>query len=149
MFLKPSANNALPLAHILVIEDNESDVYLLERALHQQDLHFELLHLLNGGDVLAFIRRQGAFANAPIPDLILMDLKLSKYGGERLLPEIRSTGKFGSVPICVWSCSPARPDDATLTGLGVCGFIVKPSGLDQFMQIGETIKQLLALPRHL
>ena len=74
-----------------------------------------------------------------------MDLKLSKYSGEGLLPEIRSTGKFGHVPICVWSSSLARPDHATLTGLGVCGFIVKPSGLDEFMKIGETIKQLLAL----
>jgi two-component system, chemotaxis family, response regulator Rcp1 len=158
VFLKESANGQLPQAgsedsaafpvnRILVIEDNESDVYLLERALHQQNLRFELLHLLNGEDVLAFIRRQGAFANAPIPDLILMDLKLSKYGGEDLLPEIRRAGHFGRVPVCVWSSSQSRPDDAALKDLGVCRFIVKPSGLDQFMMIGKTIKELLALPR--
>jgi CheY-like chemotaxis protein len=138
---------AFPVARILVIEDNESDVYLLERALHQQNLRVELIHLLNGDDVLAFIRRQGAFADAPIPDLILMDLKLSKYGGEDLLPEIRRVGHFGRVPVCVWSSSQSLPDDAALTDLGVCRFIVKPSGLDQFMKIGKTIKELLAIPR--
>jgi CheY-like chemotaxis protein len=158
VFLKASADGrlppagsedpaAFPVARILVIEDNESDVYLLERALHQQNLRFELLHLLNGDDVLAFIRRQGAFADAPIPDLILMDLKLSRYGGEDLLPEFRSAGFFGHVPVCVWSSSQSRPDDAALADLGVCRFIVKPSGLDQFMKIGKTIKELLALPR--
>jgi CheY-like chemotaxis protein len=139
--------SAFPVACILVIEDNKSDVYLLERALHQQNLRFELLHLLNGDDVLAFVRRQGNFADAPIPDLILMDLKLSKYGGEDLLPEIRRVGHFGRVPVCVWSSSQSLPDDAALTDLGVCRFIVKPSGLDQFMNIGKTIKELLTLPR--
>jgi two-component system, chemotaxis family, response regulator Rcp1 len=158
VLLKASADGRLPpagsqdpaafaVARILVIEDNESDVYLLERALHQQNLRFELLHLLNGNDVLAFIRRQGAFADAPIPDLILMDLKLSKYGGEDLLPEIRRAGYFGHVPVCVWSSSQSRPDDAALTDLGVSRFIIKPSGLDRFMDIGKTLMELLTLPR--
>jgi CheY-like chemotaxis protein len=83
----------------------------------------------------------------PFPDLILMDLKLSKYGGEDLLPEIRRTGHFAHVPLCVWSSSQSRPDDAALTDLGVRRFIVKPSGLDQFMEIGKTITELLAIPR--
>jgi hypothetical protein len=47
----------------------------------------------------------------------------------------------------VWSSSQSRPDDAALTDLGVRRFIVKPSGLDQFMKIGKTIKELLAIPR--
>jgi hypothetical protein len=63
----------VPAARILVIEDNGSDVFLLERALNKQDLRFELIHLLDGGQALAFIRRQGAYADAAIPNLILVD----------------------------------------------------------------------------
>jgi DNA-binding response OmpR family regulator len=135
------------VARIVVIEDNASDVFLLDRALNQQDLRFELIHLLSGAEALAFIRRQGAYADAPIPNLILVDLNLSKYTGEDILREIRSARHLDRVAVCVWSSSRSRRDEALLKDLGVSQFITKPSGLDQFMEIGKTIKNLLADPR--
>ena len=133
-------------ARILVIEDNASDVFLLNRALKKQDFPFELVHLLSGGEALAFIRRQGAYAEAAIPDLILMDLNLSKYTGEDILREIRAAQHLTGIPVCVWSSSQSRRDKALLKDLGVSQFITKPSGLDQFMAIGKTLKDLLADP---
>jgi DNA-binding response OmpR family regulator len=138
--------SVIPAARILVIEDNSSDVFLLERALKKQDLRFELVHLLSGGEALAFIRKQGNYADAEIPSLILLDLHLSKYSGEDILREIGSAGHLGGVPVCVWSSSQSRRDEALLKDLGVTQFITKPSGLDQFMAIGKTIKDLLAAP---
>ena len=137
----------VPAARILVIEDNRSDVFLLERALKKQDLAFELIHVLDGGEALAFIRRQGAYSEVPIPNLILMDLNLSKYTGEDILREIRAAKHLAGVPVCVWSSSQSRRDKSLLKDLGVSQFITKPSGLDQFMQIGRTIKDLLGSPR--
>jgi len=137
----------VPAARILVIEDNASDVFLLDRALKKQDLRFELVHLPNGGEALAFIRRQGAYADAAIPNLILVDLNLSKYTGEDILREIRGARHLGGVPVCVWSSSRSRRDEALLRDLGVRQFITKPSGLDQFMEIGGIIKDLLSEPR--
>ena len=134
----------VPAARILVIEDNGSDVFLLERALNKQDLRFELIHLLDGGQALAFIRRQGAYADAAIPNLILVDLNLSKYTGEDILREIRNAGHLGGVPVCVWSSSRSRRDEALLKQLGVSQFITKPSGLDQFMDIGRILKDAVA-----
>jgi chemotaxis family two-component system response regulator Rcp1 len=134
------------VAQIVVIEDNNSDVFLLDRALKKQDIRFELVHLLSGGEAIAFIRRQGAYADAPMPNLILVDLNLSKYTGQDILREIRSAGHLGDVPVCVWSSSRSRRDEALLKDLGVSQFITKPSGLDQFMEIGEIIKALLAAP---
>lgn len=131
-------------ARILAIEDNGSDVFLLDRALKKQDFRFEIIHLLNGGEGLAFIRRQGAYADAAIPNLILVDLNLSKYTGEDILRAIQSARHLGGVPVCVWSSSRSRRDEALLKDLGVSRFITKPSGLDQFMEIGRTIKELLA-----
>jgi two-component system, chemotaxis family, response regulator Rcp1 len=136
--------SVVPAARILVIEDNASDVFLLDRALKKQDLRFELIHLIGGGEALAFIRRQGAYAGAAAPNLILVDLNLSKHTGEDILREIRSAGHFGGVPVCVWSSSRSRRDEALLKDLGVAQFITKPSGLDQFMEIGRIIKDLLA-----
>jgi DNA-binding response OmpR family regulator len=134
-------------ARILVIEDNASDVFLLDRALNKQDFQFELVHLSSGGEALAFIRRQGAYAGAAIPDLILLDFNLSKYTGEDILRAIRSATHLGRVPVCVWSSSRSGRDEALLRELGVLRFITKPAGLDQFMEIGKTLKDLLAAPR--
>jgi DNA-binding response OmpR family regulator len=60
------------------------------------------------------------------------------------LREIRSAGHLAGVPVCVWSSSRSRRDEALLKDLGVSQFITKPSGLDQFMEIGKIIKDLLA-----
>ena len=131
---------------IVVVEDNGSDVFLLDRALKMQDLQFELLHLASGGEALAFIRRQGVHADAAEPDLILLDLNLSKYTGEDILREIRNARHLAGVPVCVWSSSQSRRDETLLRGLGVARFITKPSGLNQFMEIGKTLKDLLKGP---
>jgi chemotaxis family two-component system response regulator Rcp1 len=130
-------------ARILVIEDNDSDVFLLDRALKKQDFPFELVHLLNGGEALAFVRQQGAYEDGAIPNLILLDLNLSKYTGEDILREIRNARRLAGVPVCVWSSSRSRRDEAMLKELGISRFIPKPSGLDQFMEIGKTIKDML------
>jgi len=129
---------------ILVIEDNGSDVFLLDRALKKQDVRFELVHLLSGGQALAFIHRQGVYEAAAIPNLILVDLNLSKYTGEDILREIRGARHLDGIPVCVWSSSRSRRDEAVLKDLGVAQFITKPAGLDQFMEIGKTIKDVLA-----
>ena len=134
------------VARILVVEDNASDVFLLQRALNRQDLQFELVHLLNGSEALAFIRRQGVHADAATPNLILVDLNLAKYTGEDILREIRGASHLSGVPVCVWSSSRSRSHEALLKDLGVVQFITKPSGLDQFMEIGKTIKDLLVAP---
>jgi two-component system, chemotaxis family, response regulator Rcp1 len=137
-------DSVVPAARILVIEDNRSDVFLLERALKKQDLQFELIHLLDGGEALAFIRRQGAYAEAAIPNLILMDINLSKYTGEDILRAIRTAKHLVGVPVCAWSSSQSRRDQSLLMELGVARFVTKPAGLDQFLEIGIIIKDLLA-----
>jgi chemotaxis family two-component system response regulator Rcp1 len=138
--------SVVPSARILVIEDNCSDVFLLDRALKKQDFRFELVHLLKGSEALAFIRREGAYADVAILDLILVDLNLSKYSGVDILREIHNASHLGGVPVCVWSSSRSQRDEALLKDLGVSRFITKPAGLDQFMEIGRMIKDLLAVP---
>ena len=132
---------------ILVIEDNVTDVFLLDRALKKQDLRFELIHLPTGAEGLAFIRRQGRYADAAIPNLMLVDLNLSKYTGEEILREIRGARHLDGVPVCVWSSSRSRKDQTLLNELGISRYITKPTGLDNFMAIGKILKDLLVAPK--
>ena len=135
--------SVVPPARILVIEDNAADVFLLGRALNKQDRRFELISLANGDDALAFIRREGVYADEAIPNLILVDLNLLDCDGQDILREIRRTKHLVGVPVCAWSSSQSRRDRELLTELGVVRFITKPSGLDQFMEIGKILKDLL------
>jgi DNA-binding response OmpR family regulator len=111
-----------------------------------QNFQFEMVHLLNGREALAFIRRQGAYADMAVPNLILMDLNLSKYTGEDILREIRGAEHLEGVRVCAWSSSQSLRDRSMLQDLGVSQFITKPAGLDQFLAIGKLIKDLLAGP---
>jgi len=131
-------------AQILVIEDNISDVFLLKRALSQQNILFELTHLAAGDQALAFIRGDGAYADTPVPDLILVDLNLSKFNGEDILRKIHDARHLAKAIVCVWSSSESRRDRARIMDLGVSQFVTKPAGLDQFLEIGKLIMDLLA-----
>jgi two-component system, chemotaxis family, response regulator Rcp1 len=131
-------------AQILVIEDNSSDVFLLKRALSQQSVLFELTHLAAGDQALAFIRGEGAYGDASVPDLILVDLNLSKFNGEDILRKIHDAKHLAKAIVCVWSSSESRRDRARIMDLGVAQFVTKPAGLDQFLEIGKLIKDLLA-----
>ncbi len=137
-------SSEVPVARILVIEDNGADVFLLDRALKKQALRFELTHLHDGSSALAFIHGEGPYAKAAVPDLILMDLNLAKYTGEDILREIRATRRLEGIPVCIWSSSQSLRDQTMMKSLGVSQFIAKPTGLDQFMEIGKTLKDLLA-----
>ena len=140
--MKDAAFVATPL--VLVIEDNVSDVFLLERALNKQDLRVQLMRLADGDEALAFIRRERDYAHMAVPSLILMDLNLPKHNGEDILREIRGAQHLSGIPVCAWSSSQSQQDQALLMELGVARFVTKPLGLDQFMEIGKIIKDLLA-----
>src|SRR2546421_6841154 len=99
---------------ILIIDDNGSDVFLLQRALSRQDFDFQLTRLRDGAEALAFVRKEGAYANSPTPDLILVDLNLPKIDGEEIVREIRKARHLDGIPACVWSSSESTRDRASL-----------------------------------
>jgi len=87
--VKSETRSVVSAARILVIEDNGSDVFLLDRALQRQNLRFELVHLSSGGEALASSADKGPMRMRQFQNLILLDLNLSKYTGEDILREIR------------------------------------------------------------
>ena len=129
---------------ILVVDENASDVFLLERALARQQVDFQLTHLRTGAEALAFVRREAPYGNSPRPDLILVDLEKAKIDGECVIREVRNARHLDGVPVRVWFSAESLRDRGPLKLLGVGQFIIKPSGLDLFMQIGKTVKDLLS-----
>jgi CheY-like chemotaxis protein len=131
------------VSRILVVEDNDADVYLFRKALETVDLRFELTVVQDGADALAFIRGEGRYSARSVPDLVVLDLNLPKDGGIQVLLAIRERETFSNVPVAVVSSS-ASPQDRDETGkLGVDRYIRKPSDLEEFLKIGQILKELL------
>jgi len=128
---------------ILVIEDNESDVFLLERALNRQHLNFQLTHLKSATEAYAFIRREGPYAKMPRPDMILADWNLPPLNGEEIIRQIRSARHFYGVATCIWSSSESFRSFELQNHLHFYKAFFKPAGLAQFMKIGKIVKHLL------
>ena len=131
------------VSRILLVEDNDADVYLFRKALEAAALIFELTVLQDGAKALAFVRQQGSYSGRSVPDLVVLDLNLPKDGGIQVLRAIRENATFCNVPVAVVSSS-ASPQDRDETGkLGVNQYIPKPADLEEFLKIGQILKELL------
>ncbi|MBV7339194.1 response regulator [Chloroflexi bacterium TSY] len=136
---------------VLMFEDNPDDVLLTQEALVETKMHINLSVVQDGVDGLAFLRRQGNFANAPRPDLILLDLNLPKKDGREVLAEIKADADLKVIPIVILTTSEADEDIFKAYSLHANCYITKPVDLDQFIQVVQTIEDfwitIVKLPR--
>jgi CheY-like chemotaxis protein len=128
---------------ILLVEDNEADVYLFRKALQSAGLDFELTVMEDGGAALAFVRGEGSHAGAPVPDLAVIDLSLPKNDGIQVLEAIRENARFAGMPVVIASSSAVAPDRLKENQWEVARYIVKPPDLEAFLQIGTVLKEIL------
>src|SRR5216684_5454517 len=103
--MKNEAAAAPEAVRILLIEDNAADVDLMKYALDKGHFRYELSTLKDGAEALAFIRKEGKYAHAAQPGLIVMDLHLPKNDGMEVLQEIRGNAEFADLPVAVLSAS--------------------------------------------
>jgi CheY-like chemotaxis protein len=133
---------------ILLVEDNAADIYLLRQALTGAGLNFELTVIEDGAEALAFVRGQGKYAAHSIPDLAVLDLNLPKNGGTVVLEAMRQNQKFCRVPVAIMSSTAEWRERTRTTELGVQRFITKPPDLEDFLQIGHVLKEILFASKH-
>jgi len=126
---------------ILVVEDNQGDVLLVEVALREAGLQFELIHIADGEKAMSYLCTL-ANGNASPPDLVFLDLNLPKRDGWEVLEALRSLPLEHQVPVFILSSSNAPQDRERAERLCVAKYISKPSTLDEFLAIGQTVKQL-------
>lgn len=125
---------------ILLVEDNPGDVRLIEEALHEGRVRASLRVVADGVEALAFLRRQGQYARAVRPDLILLDLSLPKKNGHEVLADIKNDPYLRRIPVVVLTTSEAEQDVDESYDLHANCYITKPMDLAQFITVVQTIE---------
>ena len=125
---------------ILLVEDNLGDARLTQEALREAKVRNRLSHVRDGVEALAFLRREGACAEAPRPDLILLDLNLPRKDGREVLAEIKQDDALRRIPVVVLTVSKADEDILRAYNLNANCYITKPVDLDQFIKVVRSIE---------
>jgi chemotaxis family two-component system response regulator Rcp1 len=134
----PAKRQGLPI-EILLIEDNRADVRLTREALTEGKVRNNLHVAPDGIAALEMLRREGPYAKAPRPDLILLDLNLPKMNGRELLAEIKKDESFRQIPVVVLTTSEDEEDIVRSYELHANCYVVKPVGLEQFLEVVRQI----------
>lgn len=125
---------------ILLVEDNPGDVRLSIEVLRDAKVHNHLNTVSDGVEALAFLRHEGVYADAPHPDLILLDLNLPKKDGREVLAEIKADDKLKRIPVVVLTTSQSEEDILKAYELHANCYISKPVNLDQFIKVVQSIE---------
>ncbi len=135
---------------ILLVEDDPGDELITREAFEHNKLKNRLHVAHDGEEGLDYLYRRGRFADAPRPDLILLDLNLPKYDGRQLLEKVKSDPDLARIPVVVLTTSSAEEDILKSYKLHANAYVTKPVDLDQFMkavrQIDEFFVQVVRLP---
>ncbi|WP_309680676.1 response regulator [Polaromonas sp.] len=132
MKISPIANSRI--AEILLVEDNEDDVFLTRAAFEEAGLKINLHHVDNGEKCLQYLRKQGDYADAPTPDLILLDMHMPLMDGYEVLSEIVKDDALRHFPVVVLTTSFEAADIQKMYKLRCSSYITKPIDFDNFVK---------------
>ena len=133
MMIKPIGDSRV--AEILLVEDNEDDVFLTREAFDAASLRVNLNHVDNGEKCLQYLRQQGPYAHATMPDLILLDMHMPLMDGHEVLTEIVKDDKLMHLPVVVLTTSHEAADIQKMYGLRCSSYITKPVNFENFVKV--------------
>jgi two-component system response regulator len=123
------------LPEILLVEDNDNDVELTRQGFKLAKLAANLHHARDGEECLAFLRKQGAYAHAPTPDLILLDLNMPRMDGRAVLAELVADETLRHLPVVILTTSAEEQEVLRMYQLRCSSYIVKPVDFDEFLRV--------------
>ena len=126
---------------ILLAEDREDDALLTREAFRRSGREVNLHHVENGLECMAFLRREGRHAQAPAPDLLLLDLNMPLMGGREVLAAIVSDERLKHLPVIVLTTSDADADVLGMYRLRCSSYITKPVDFDRFLKVVSTLAE--------
>ena len=136
---------------VLLVEDDLGDVVLIQEAFEDNKVRNRLHCVSDGVDALRFLRRQDEFADAPRPDLILLDLNLPRKDGREVLAEVKTDEQLQQIPVVVLTTSKLEEDVLRSYKLHANAYVTKPVDFDRFIevvrQIDEFFVTVVKLPR--
>ena len=124
---------------ILLVEDNPGDVRLTIEAFREGKVRNNLSVVGDGVQAMAFLRKEGAYADGTRPDVILLDLNLPKKDGREVLEEIKADPDLRRIPVVVMTTSEDEQDILRAYDLHANCFITKPVDLNQFIEVTKSI----------
>ncbi|WP_405138336.1 response regulator [Nocardia sp. NBC_01388] len=135
---------------ILLVEDDPGDELMTLEAFEHNKIGNTVHVARDGEEALDFLYRRGAHAQAPRPDLILLDLNLPKYDGHEVLSRIKTDPDLSLIPVVVLTTSAAEEDILRSYKLHANAYVTKPVDLDQFVSaikhIDDFFVQIVQLP---
>jgi CheY-like chemotaxis protein len=129
------------LIDILLVEDDPGDVLLIEEAFADNKVRNRLHVVSDGVDALAFLRREGDYAGAPRPDLVLLDLNLPRKDGREVLAEVKADDDLRQIPVVVLTTSKAEEDVLRSYNLHANAYVTKPVDFDRFIEVVRQIDE--------
>lgn len=124
---------------VLLVEDSPGDVRLTQEAFRDANPTVHLNVAIDGVDAVAFLRRKGAHADAPRPDLILLDLNLPKMDGREVLAHIKEDDSLKLIPTVILTTSDAEADIVKSYQLQANCYLTKPVQLEEFEVLVKSI----------
>lgn len=124
---------------ILLVEDNPGDVRLIVEALRDGKVQNKLHIAKDGMEATAFLHREGEYADALYPDLILLDLNLPKKDGPEVLAEIKEDPALKHIPVVILTSSQEEEDIVKTYNLRANCYVTKPIDLEQFIIVVKSI----------
>jgi two-component system, chemotaxis family, response regulator Rcp1 len=131
--------NGTRQAEILLVEDNDNDVELTRMAFQKSRLLVKMHHAKDGEECMAFLRTEGKYADAPTPDLILLDLNLPRMDGREVLTEISADASLRHLPVVILTTSAEESEILKMYQLRCSSYIIKPVNLDRFMRVIQSL----------
>jgi len=125
---------------ILLVEDNPGDVRLTQEALKESKVRNNMYVAPDGLEALAFLHREGQYADVRRPDLILLDLNLPRMDGREVLAEIKEDPDLKRIPVVILTTSKADEDILRSYNLHANCYITKPVDLDQFITVVRSVE---------
>jgi chemotaxis family two-component system response regulator Rcp1 len=133
--LKPTGSPA----RILVVEDNQADVFLLRHALDEHQTEYQLEILKDGGEALRFVEQQRVLARDPNPCAIVLDLHLPKHDGAAVLKAIRDEPTLAHIHVVALTSFASPSEEKEVRELGIRLYRAKPTDLDEWIQLAGDI----------
>lgn len=128
-------------AVVLLVEDNDDDVELTRIGFEQAGAAVRIHAVPNGEECMLFLRRQGEYAAAPTPDIVLLDMNMSRMDGREVLEAVNADAGLRHLPIIVMTSSNAPRDVLECYQLRCSSYIVKPLEFDSFVRIVQSIAE--------
>jgi CheY-like chemotaxis protein len=130
---------AVPI-DVLLVEDSPGDVRLTREAFKDAKMRINLHVASDGAEAMAFLEREGNHANAPRPDLILLDLNLPKKDGREVLAELKESSVLKSIPVVILTTSASETDIQGSYQHHANCYITKPVDLEGFLKVVRSIE---------